>query len=1066
MEHIARFLPNRPIGKDLYDGQSQDRIADAIMKHILDVDAIDDNNRTLPRIIGIEGVWGSGKSNTLLQLDKKLGDCYYFFTYDAWGNQEDLQRRSLLELLTKELVVKEMLVKDTKIKVISNAIDVKPKEEKCNWETRLFTLLARTSATHNVTIPTFRESTKYFILMLAVSAIWVALINAVKSSTPPCWFYPVAFVLGFVPFFVFCAKMWKEKWSWKEMWDFYQTTGKQDTSSYTISELEPSVSEFREWMNDLSDSLDTNQKLVIVFDNMDRLPKEKVRQLWSSIQTFFADKGYPKVWCIIPFDREHLANAFNEAGEIDKKMELTNYFIEKTFPVVYRIPEPIITDYKAVFEKLFIQAFEEREEQELINRCYRLANGKPNIREIISFINKLVALTHEWGDRIKLTSMALFLLNQDDILKNTEENIINRNYLSGFPGMFEESEDLDTEISSLAYGVEKKDAVQLPMKNLIKQALNKGDKTPFADYAQQSSHFFVILKEEIYEMDEALLDNAINQVSVLNFEGLFADDSGNLHMIWTKLAKLYLMTKEKETTFRKEVKALLDNCEQLKQEIGNHFLSNFTDKDNTHTGAEWYKVYRDVAVYSMEKGLKLVLPEQEMKNVDFVEFLKTAKEDYKNYPVKCANDQMNQYCLGQITNNLDVMDIVKLLKGDKQYEFSELMKSAREMIENHHDVNSSNFDHVINVLKYLSIEPLKLKLDKSFLNNLQYEGPMLADYRVLMMLAGNEVSNLTENDFEAMAKVVFEYDTMDTIWNKCQTVGTNVFIGMTRYLILYGVHDNKPASTKNIITEMVRVKTQTGLSEKAVIKYLNDWGRRGLTPEEEILDFATELKQETWIAAFEEDKHEFAKAVLGKYYKDCGTKEWSLFINNSNIWQTANYWPKMLCHLALDPDFWRTKPRNIKSIVEHLIAGICSENIIASNIDQNMLDNILANLVFSDVSTTVHNELAKFSSTYHINEFKFMKLHCYFEQTKGQEPLFLNKVLKPVVSLPSVQNVVLSNLNYYEPLLQHNIDQASDLKAELIKLYTSSQNEELRALIERLNIIDMKENETGVSAEN
>ena len=87
-------------------------------------------------------------------------------------------------------------------------------------------------------------------------------------------------------------------------------------------------------------------------------------------------------------------------------------------------------------------------------------------------------------------------------------------------------------------------------------------------------------------------------------------------------------------------------------------------------------------------------------------------------------------------------------------------------------------------------------------------------------------------------------------------------------------------------------------------------------------------------------------------------------------------------------------------------------------------------------------------------------------QTKGQEPLFLNKVLKPVVSLPSVQNVVLSNLNYYEPLLQHNIDQASDLKAELIKLYTSSQNEELRALIERLNIIDMKENETEVSAEN
>ncbi len=104
MEQVARFLPNRPIGEDLYDGQSQDRIADAIKAHILAVDAVEDNNSTLPRIIGIEGTWGSGKSNTLIQLDTKLGKDYHFFTYDAWGNQEDLQRRSLLQLLTTELI--------------------------------------------------------------------------------------------------------------------------------------------------------------------------------------------------------------------------------------------------------------------------------------------------------------------------------------------------------------------------------------------------------------------------------------------------------------------------------------------------------------------------------------------------------------------------------------------------------------------------------------------------------------------------------------------------------------------------------------------------------------------------------------------------------------------------------------------------------------------------------------------------------------------------------------------------------------------------------------------------
>ena len=136
MDQNARFLPNRPIGEDLYDGQSQDRVANAIKEHILGGDAIEDNNTTLPRIIGIEGTWGSGKSNTLLQLDRKLGDNYYFFTYDAWGNQEDLQRRSLLELLTKELLAKEMLVKNTKIKVLFPESKMAPSYKyRTNWIT-------------------------------------------------------------------------------------------------------------------------------------------------------------------------------------------------------------------------------------------------------------------------------------------------------------------------------------------------------------------------------------------------------------------------------------------------------------------------------------------------------------------------------------------------------------------------------------------------------------------------------------------------------------------------------------------------------------------------------------------------------------------------------------------------------------------------------------------------------------------------------------------------------------------------------------------------------------------
>ena len=64
----ADFLPNKPLGEDLLDGKSQDRVADAIKKHIKEIDAEKGSNNAFPRIIGVEGAWGSGKSNMLLNL--------------------------------------------------------------------------------------------------------------------------------------------------------------------------------------------------------------------------------------------------------------------------------------------------------------------------------------------------------------------------------------------------------------------------------------------------------------------------------------------------------------------------------------------------------------------------------------------------------------------------------------------------------------------------------------------------------------------------------------------------------------------------------------------------------------------------------------------------------------------------------------------------------------------------------------------------------------------------------------------------------------------------------------
>ena len=123
-QQYPRFIQNKPCGIDKFDGGSQERLAKTIARHFCQNDSLDEEC-TLPRIIGIEGIWGSGKSNVVKMLERELSDDYYFFEYDAWGHQEDLQRRSILELLTSKLIDDGILSGNATIKALDEEIEEK-----------------------------------------------------------------------------------------------------------------------------------------------------------------------------------------------------------------------------------------------------------------------------------------------------------------------------------------------------------------------------------------------------------------------------------------------------------------------------------------------------------------------------------------------------------------------------------------------------------------------------------------------------------------------------------------------------------------------------------------------------------------------------------------------------------------------------------------------------------------------------------------------------------------------------------------------------------------------------
>ena len=63
-EQFPRFIPDKPTGDDVFEGKSQSHLANSICKYILSNDSNASSEKwQMPRIIGLEGKWGSGKSN-------------------------------------------------------------------------------------------------------------------------------------------------------------------------------------------------------------------------------------------------------------------------------------------------------------------------------------------------------------------------------------------------------------------------------------------------------------------------------------------------------------------------------------------------------------------------------------------------------------------------------------------------------------------------------------------------------------------------------------------------------------------------------------------------------------------------------------------------------------------------------------------------------------------------------------------------------------------------------------------------------------------------------------------
>ncbi|MBQ3806280.1 MAG: hypothetical protein II844_10835 [Prevotella sp.] len=693
-----RFIPDKPVGKDCFEGHSQERLAHSVCDYVRRIDAKTamegQAENTMPRIIGLEGGWGTGKSNVVRMVEDELAkEGYYTFTYDAWGHQEDLQRRSILETMTSHLIDKQILQGKVKIPMRSGKVN------EDTWKNQLSLLLSNKTTTIRKSIPKLAGAAVWGICLVASFAVLTVISGVLLNEVDgfPFWvavlmdLLPVILGLGLSIFYRCKDGNWD-----RTLKLISQREDDTIDEEYTSSE-EPSVAEFKNWMRAMSDYLGSTKqkfnKLIIVFDNMDRLPSEKVMQLWSSIYTFFAGGEFKNIWTVIPYDYKHLCQAIygsEESGDVKKEdMERIKKFISKTFPITYHVPEPVITDYKKLFYTYFDAAFgADEHDREHICQVFIHLNPQPNPRTVIRFVNELVALRMQWSDTAKyrLQNLALYALKKDYIHyegDSEDVQLLSEGLFDKIRAFYPKQKKVRIELCQYAYGLDdEKLAGELPLRNELKRLIEAGG--ALGEYAGQDN-LLTVLEDVLNDVDVATVDNAVRSLASLDGVKLAEDMKEHIRKKWDMLANIKVTSRYDKHQFDEILTILINHAtEKRVNELAKAYAKAMQGVVVTD-GAAYFKA-QDKLRQEL-KAAKVKFDDKEWYKIvtcnaeQFVQYVCEAEEAYQHYGLTCETKELNEYLTnGAMSGNEKVATVVDYIKNDEEYDLSELIDGLSETI--------------------------------------------------------------------------------------------------------------------------------------------------------------------------------------------------------------------------------------------------------------------------------------------------------------------------------------------------------------------------------------------------
>lgn len=741
---MAKILTNEPIGEDLFESKSQEHIASSIIEQIDQL-----------KLIGIEGGWGTGKSNLVKIIERKLNDNkdgkkYSFFIYDAWGHQEDVHRRSLIEELvdyvkTNKLVDGYEEIEKKKDEIVGSVVTTKVEVfSGFSWAT-FFLLCAVISSPIT---SAFQYDNPYLqwkaipflsLLLVLIAAIF-AVYSAHNNKTT--------------------KKSFKERFKDELIGAYKRGDTNQEKTEYKNTR-NPSTASVQKFFAKLNKNLSPNTFLVIVVDNLDRMEKEKVQNVWATIQTCFAgDNYFDRIKVIVPFDRYHLK------GTLLENEKYVDDYLNKTFDIVFRVAPPVLSDWEDFFTEHWKKAFDgleianDKTEIDLVKRIYDSYTEKITPRDIIAFINECLAIYMLKIEGIKFRYIAVFVKKKDNILKDIVTALSDLSYLGSLEYLFSKDELYLQSIAALAYQVSLNKGIEVAVRRQLQQALVGNDANEVLRIAEIRT--FSSLLGEILEDIQASAD-LFTSICVL--KEVEPDKFGGEDAFFSRwkmiLDKVKHISKDDVDVLQDYQKILLEKLvKKDKIDYVQYLLRDWYDRkqiDAMNLSQNLDAI--DKIVSLNEVNVWDMVEEYVVDWTKFKPFVEKYHEAICKYKIKCDEKAVDEYLASLSHKDLEGINYVPILQDEKYGLKFNLVKYIQKLQD---DIKVASNIQEYSVLLVRLKEALNMEDEENHIIDIG----RLANFGELsnyMQMAKNDRSfERIKFDILAIALVKFDYNSLQS----------------------------------------------------------------------------------------------------------------------------------------------------------------------------------------------------------------------------------------------------------------------------------------------------------------